>query len=140
MTIIKDFVIKKIELAKKYLGEARELFKLSDLEIINSSSNLHVAERLLQLIVDEIIDINQHLIKELNLETAEDLKGTFDIISDYGILEKEFAGRIGKVVGLRNLIVHQYEKIDNKKFLADFRKHNSDFDEYFKYITAYLNN
>lgn len=85
MTVSKNFVINKIELAKKYLEEARELFKLSDSEILSSSGNLHIAERLLQLIVDEIIDINQHFIKELDLETPNDLKGTFEIVSNNGI-------------------------------------------------------
>lgn len=51
---------------------------------------------------------------------------------------KHFLDKIGNVVGLRNLIVHQYEKIDNIKFLNDFRKHNADFDEYFENIIAYL--
>ncbi len=138
MTIQKNFIIKKIEQAKNYLVEARELFRLTDLEILNSSSNLHIAERLLQLIVDTILDINNHIIKELGLDTADDFQGTFEILSDNSILEKEFAKKIGQVVGLRNRIVHRYETVDNKKFVEDFRKHNSDFDEYFKFIITYL--
>ncbi len=138
MTIRKDFIIKKIEKIKSYLKEARELFQLTDSEILHSLNNLHVAERLLQLIVDTSLDINNHLIKELGLETADDFKGTFEILGKNNILEKEFSIKIGQVVGLRNRIVHQYETVDNKKFVEDFRKHNSDFEEYFRFIITYL--
>ena len=39
MKIDPKFVAKKIELAKKYLGETRELFKADDYDILHSSGN-----------------------------------------------------------------------------------------------------
>ena len=139
MTLRKQFIADKITIAKEYLLKARGIFdKISDVEILRSELNLHTLERYLQLIVDSILDINNHFIKEFELESSKDLKGTFQILSDHNILQKEFAQKISEVVGLRNLIVHQYEKVDNSKFLRDFRKHNPDFDEYFKQIISYL--
>ena len=138
MTLRKSFIIKKIELTKKYLAEAEVFFQHTDEEILHSPEKLHIAERLLQLIVDTVLDINKHIIKEQNLETPDDLQGTFETLSDNHIFEKEFAQQIGKVVGLRNRIVHQYETVDNKQFIKDFRKNRSDFDEYFKQLIAYL--
>src|SRR3989344_6290045 len=131
MTIDPKFIAKKIELAEKYLTEARELFELSDPDILHSSGNLHIAERLFQLIVDYVIDINKHFIKQLNLEPPDNLQNTFDILADNKILEKEFAQKIASVVGLRNRVVHKYETLDGREFLNKFRRNNSDFDEYF---------
>ncbi len=140
MTISKQLVLEKMALSQGHLIEAREILdSMTDKEILESRPYLHTLERYLQLIVDAILDINNHLIKEIDLEPAKDLKSTFNILADNKILDKDFAQKISNVVGLRNLIVHQYEKVDNEKFLEDFRKHNSDFDEYFKYITSYLN-
>lgn len=140
MTISKQLVLEKITLSKEHLIEAREiLYSMTDKEILKSKPYLHTLERYLQLIVDAVLDINNHLIKELDLEPAKDLKSTFNILADNQVLDKDFAQKISNVVGLRNLIVHQYEKVDNNKFLNDFRKHNSDFDEYFRQITSYLN-
>ncbi len=140
MTIRKSFIVKKIEQTKKYLAEAQVFFQHTDSEILHSPERLHVAERLLQLMVDTVIDINKHIIKEQHLETPDDLQGTFEILSDNNILEKEFAQKIGKVVGLRNRIVHQYETVDNKQFIKEFRENRIDFDEYFKQIITYLDN
>ena len=138
MTIRRNFITKKIEQIQKYLDEARDLFKLGDSEILHSPGNLHIAERLLQLTVDAALDINNHIIKELRLDTADDFKGTFEILANGKILEKTFAEKINQVVGLRNRIVHQYETVDNKQFISDFRKDIGDFDEYFKQIISYL--
>ena len=103
MTIDPKFIAKKIELAEKYLTEARELFELSDPDILHSSGNLHIAERLFQLIVDYVIDINKHFIKQLNLEPPDNLQNTFDILADNKILEKEFAQKIAKKVSRAKL-------------------------------------
>ncbi len=139
MTIQKQLVLEKITIAKKYLTETRAIFdSMTDDEILHSKLHIHTLERYLQLIVDATLDINNHIIKEFDFESAKDLKSTFIILADNKILQKEFAQKISDVVGLRNKIVHQYEKIDNEIFLNEFRKHNSDFDEYFKQILSYL--
>lgn len=139
MTIRKQFITDKITIADEYLTKAREIFDtMTDEKITGSELHLHTLERYLQLIVDAVLDINNHLIKELDLELAKDLKGTFQILADNNILQKEFVQKISGVVGLRNQIVHQYEKIDSQKFISDFRKHNDDFDEYFRQIISYL--
>jgi|SRR3990167_1425575 len=138
MTVRKELVIQKISQADKSLTDARDILKLSDSEILGNIINLSALERYFQLTVDAILGANNHIIKETNLKTADDLQSTFSILSDGGVLPKEFAEKIAPVVGLRNLIIHQYEKVDNRKFLEDFRKHNSDFDEYFRQILSYL--
>mgnify|MGYP001591425599 CR=1 FL=1 len=138
MTINKELIIQKISQAEENLSKAREILAQSDGEILKNDINLSALERYFQLTVDAILGANNHIIKETDLRLADDLQSTFYILADGGILPKEFAQKIAPVVGLRNLLIHQYEKVDNKQFLSDFRKHNSDFDDYFKHIVSYL--
>ena len=120
-----------------YLGEAEDLFKFSDKEILADSGKMHIAERLLQLIVDEIIDINQHFIKELDLKISEDFQGAFYVLGENKILPTDFAGKIAPVVGLRNRVVHRYETLNTCLFISIFRKNFEDFKEYLKIINDY---
>lgn len=138
MTLSKELVIQKVSQAEEQLAKARGILELSDKEILENDLNLSALERYFQLTVDAILGANNHIIKETDLKLADDLQSTFYILGDGDILPREFAKKIAPVVGLRNLLIHQYEKVDDKKFLEDFRKHNGDFDEYFKYITLYL--
>lgn len=139
MTFQKTFINKKIEEIIDYLKEVDELFKLTDEEILADLNKLHSTERLLQLIVDITIDINEHFIKELGLKVSEDYQGTFTILADNGILPKDFALKIAPVVGLRNRIVHRYEEIDKSLFLETFRADLGDFRKYLDLVNKYLN-
>lgn len=138
MTFSKSFVVKKLEELTGYLQEIDSLFKLSDKEILSDSGKLHIAERLLQLAVDTMIDINQHFIKELELEISEDFQGTFYELAKNKIIQLKFAEKIAPSVGLRNRVVHRYESLDKKLFVSTFRKHRDDFKKYCKFITKHL--
>ena len=138
MTFQKAFTLQKLEQISGHLKEAQDLFKSSDREILADSGKLHIAERLLQLIVDTMIDINQHFIVELNLKISEDFQGTFYILGENKILPLAFTQKIAPVVGLRNRIVHRYETLDKPLFIKTFRKNLSDFKEYIKSINKNL--
>lgn len=138
MSIGKTFVIQKLNQMKGYLDEARPILGLPLSDILNKSTNLYTLERLLQLVVDQAIDINKHLIKELELRISDDLQGTFIAIAEHNILPMDFAKKIAPVVGLRNRLVHRYEKVDNKRFIRDFKKNCDDFDRYMYFINNYL--
>ncbi|MDD2732083.1 MAG: DUF86 domain-containing protein [Candidatus Pacebacteria bacterium] len=138
MTFKKAFIYQKIEEISGYLIEIKDFLKYSDAEILADSGRVHIAERLLQLIVDTMIDINQHFIRELNLKISEDFQGTFYLLGKEKILPNNFAIKIAPVVGLRNRIVHRYDTLDKKLFIKTLRKNYSDFEEYIKLINNYL--
>ena len=138
MTFNGLFVYKKLNKIEEYLEELEEFLKFTDKEIFDDSMKMHIGERLFQLIIDEILDINQHFIGELDLKLTEDFQGTFDTLADNKIISKEFSNKISGVVNLRNIIIHDYEKFDKKLFLKDLRKNYSDFKKYIKFIVKFL--
>lgn len=139
MTFSAVFVTQKLQTMKDYTEELEKLLKdVSDEEFFADSGKLHIAERLVQLIVDGMIDINQHFIRELNLQISDDLQGTFMIMGENNVLPREFAKKIAPVVGVRNILVHQYEKLDKEIFLKNLREHFLDFIKYRQYIVEYL--
>ncbi|MBI2577932.1 MAG: DUF86 domain-containing protein [Candidatus Wildermuthbacteria bacterium] len=138
MTFEKAFITKKLEQITGYTKELDELMREIGNNEALSQRNLHVAERLVQLIVDAMIDINQHFIREKDLEVPDDLRGTFAIMGESGILPKEFSDRIAPLAGLRNILVHQYEELNTDLFMKSLRNNFSDFEKYQKYIYEYL--
>lgn len=138
MALDKTFVKNKLKDLNIYCKEIEDLLRYSDSEILNDISKLRHAERSLQLCVDTMVDINQHFVRELNLPTSDDFQGTFLILAENAVLPKIFAEKISPVVGLRNRIVHRYEKLNKKLFLSEFRKNYKDFDEYVGYVYKYL--
>lgn len=138
MTFSKAFVIEKLTELKKYENELKQLLDFSDQDILNDSGRIHIAERLLQLVVDTALDINQHFIKELGLEPAEDFQSTFYILGKHNVIPNDFAVKIAPVVGLRNRVVHRYDTLNRELFIKTLREDYKDFDFYSKLIYEYL--
>ena len=101
------------------------------------SLEMYAVERLFQLVVDAAIDINTHIITRSDLETPDDYQGTFSILADNKIIPREFADKVYKSVGLRNLLVHGYEKVDKSKSLGDIASGINQYAEYMKYIEEF---
>lgn len=140
MSFDKLFIVEKLKKIKDYLKELKLLLESSDREIFNDAIKMYAIERLTQLIVDEIIDINQHFIKELNLEVSEDFQGTFYILGEHNILPKDFSFKIAPVVGIRNRLVHRYETLDRNLFIGNLRENYKDFEKYIILVRLYLDN
>lgn len=136
--IDKNLVKEKIRNIQEYLNEIKHLFVLDTKEIVFNVEKLRTMERNFQLIVDEILDINIHLIKELDLSSPDDFQSTFGILGEKGILPDDFAQKIAPIAGMRNRIVHGYEKLDRELFINTFKNNRSDFDKYIKLIQDYL--
>ena len=139
MTFEKAFVYKKIEYIEGYLIKVKDLLKFSDNKILSDYTKFLTEERLFQLIVDAITDINQHIIKELELKnTPEDPQNAFYTLGENKILPEKFAFRVAPMVAVRNRLVHGYETLDQSLFTKNLRKHYSDFEKYIKFINKYL--
>lgn len=115
----------------------RYVLSLSLKEVIKQTDKQYIAERLFQLIVDSMIDINTHIVK-MSEKYFDDMQSTFYILSELKILPEKFAEKIAPVVGVRNMIVHRYEKLDKKLFLQNLYKSFGDFAQYLKYIDEFL--
>lgn len=134
----KDLIKTKIRSIQEYLLEIEPILSLPKDQIISSVEKLRTLERNFQLIVDAALDINVHLIRELELSSPDDLKSTFIILAEGKIVPFDFAQKISSVVGLRNILVHGYEKVDRGLFVDSFQKNRKDFDEYLLLINSFL--
>ncbi|MCD5396095.1 MAG: DUF86 domain-containing protein [Candidatus Pacebacteria bacterium] len=135
----KAFIEQKLDKIKNYYKELEKILEIEDSQIIENTINLRAIERIFQLIVDEMIDINLHLIRELNLSSPQDFQSGFEILAKGKILPYDFARKIAPVVGLRNRLVHRYEEIDRKFFLRQVGEEREDFIKYIRYIEEFLN-
>ncbi|HLA26044.1 MAG TPA: DUF86 domain-containing protein [Patescibacteria group bacterium] len=136
--IDKAFLSVKLDLIKKYAGDLEKVLQIPIDEIKKNFVAVYAIERIFQLIVDEVIDINNHIILRNKLEVPDDFQSTFLILAQNNVIGEAFAKRIAPVVGLRNILVHRYEKIDKDLFLSSVAKERDDFREYIKEMGKYV--
>ena len=126
----KTLIVKKLNQMESYLKDLKSLILSRDPEDVKKEPTLlHAAERLVQLLADTIIDINVHILISKD-KSYDKTQSTFLLLADLGILSKEFAEKIAPVVGLRNILVHRYEDLDNELFVSNLFKNANDFKRY----------
>ncbi|HEX5989507.1 MAG TPA: DUF86 domain-containing protein [Solirubrobacterales bacterium] len=71
------------------------------------------AAHALQLAIQVCLDIGAHLIVEEGWKVPDDYRGVFASLKAGG-LESELADRLSEAAGMRNVLVHDYLKVDDQ--------------------------
>lgn len=91
----------------------------------------------LQVCIQSCIDIAAHIISDESWPPAETLAGLFDVLSQKGVIGSALNDKMRAMVGLRNIIVHEYQKIDFDKVYMFLQAELEDFKLFAKKICKY---
>ncbi|MHA1265358.1 MAG: type VII toxin-antitoxin system HepT family RNase toxin [Candidatus Helarchaeota archaeon] len=94
-------------------------------------------ERNLEIAIQSILDIGNHLIAIKKWRTPKNYKDIIKILGEKGVIPKNFAQDIEKMAGLRNILVHSYLEIEEEKIINLLQKLD-DFTAFMKYIKLFL--
>jgi len=98
---------------KSYIDELGPYVALEYTDYQRRPGYNRIVERLVQIIVESAIDINEKLIEAMNEPPPASARESFGAMSRLGVLDDGVASAFQAYVGLRNRIVHAYEKLDN---------------------------
>ena len=104
----------KIKEIEKYLQELSEITPNSLEEYKQSFKTKAACERYSEKIICAIIDLAFLVIKEKNLKIPDEDKEAFDILFENKIISEKLAERLKDAKGMRNIISHQYGKVDDE--------------------------
>lgn len=136
----KDIVIRKLTKLKGYLQELSTYKSISWEEYIKAFQNQRTVERLIQLVVDIAVDINTHMLVDEGYAPPSDAYNSFlEASSKLGLFPESFAQSIAPSTGERNIIVHEYEQIDDVIIYSSIGETLSFYEDYIKHVSTYLN-
>ena len=139
--IKKDFIKRKITLIQDEMIKLSDLAKYTIDEVAKDFVKQAAVERILERIIARAIDINQHIVAESekkNISTPKDYKETFTALVDLGVYDKNFAEEISKSVGTRNMLAHEYDKMDYSKVYNSMGDCLRDYNKYCEFILKFL--
>ena len=84
----------------------------------------------MQIAIQNCTDIAAHIISEEGLGVPGSTSEMFYLLEENGYLEGELTGKMVKAVGLRNLIVHEYSKIELEQIFEVAKKDIDDLNDY----------
>ena len=92
----------------------------------------------IQMAVQNCIDIAAHIISENGLGVPGTTTEMFYLLEKHGYLNHDLTGKMVRAVGFRNLIVHEYGKIELKQVYEIAQNDINDLNEYLKAIIKKL--
>ena len=125
-----DLVLAKAGLIRRHLRRIKEkggvdleafLSDLDRQEVI--SFNLHLA-------IENCTDLASHIISEEGLGVPGSASEMFYLLEDSGYINSQLTEKMIKAVGLRNLIVHEYDKIDLNRLFEIVLKDTKDINDF----------
>jgi uncharacterized protein YutE (UPF0331/DUF86 family) len=71
-----------------------------------------IVERTLHLAIETCMDLAEHIVSDQRLRVPETGAAAFEILADAGISPADLGRRLGLMVGFRNILVHDYARLD----------------------------
>ncbi len=84
-----------------------------------------------------IIDISCHLVSRFNLGSPKNYRECIELLLKNGYVSAEIAKKIHLMIGLRNILVHQYMAIEDKR-LYDMLDRVDDMSEFASVVAPHL--
>ena len=129
----------KINKMTEYYEKFLELVKdISYNDYIKDYVKQMASDKLIELIIDTAISINNMILKKEKKDTSPNYYNSFINLAEAGIIDMDFAIKIAPSTGLRNVLVHQYEEVDDKQVYESFKDIEVYYKEYIELIKKYI--
>ena len=107
-------------------------------EIKGDLQKIWAIERGLQISIQIVIDIGNHILASINKNQIDSYSDIIIQLGECDILPIQFAEQIKGMAGLRNLLVHRYADVDLRQIYDFLQNRLDDFTEYIRHIQSYL--
>lgn len=94
-------------------------------------------ERGIQISMECIIDIANIIISISDKEKPDTYRESMFMLSELGVVSKAFSAKLANMIGFRNILVHDYTRVDPeiiinvlKKDIGDFMKYNQEINKW----------
>lgn len=128
----------KIIEIEKYFEELNEATPMTIEEYIQNTTKKRACERLTEIIIEAVEDIAFLLAKEKQIPVSEEDK-IFLVLAKNNIISKELALKLKDAKGMRNIIAHEYGRVDDEiVFTTVTEELESDTQEFIKEVNKTL--
>ncbi len=134
----KPLIGRKLADMDDHLGKMKELSSISTAAYRRDWKTQRAVERTLQILVEVCIDIANHIIADQGMRLPTGYADAFQVLMENRIISPRLFKTMEKMARFRNVVVHQYDKIDPRIVVSILHKNLDDFDRYKKAIIAFL--
>jgi uncharacterized protein YutE (UPF0331/DUF86 family) len=125
-----NIVHARIEKIRESAARLRQLAILDEQTFCADADSRTLAERHLQIAIQAAIDIAQHVAADMDLGLPQDYRDVFRILVTHRIIPEPLGKKLESMTGMRNVLVHDYLRVDPHRIYAALKDDIQDFDEF----------
>ncbi|MBF0215722.1 MAG: DUF86 domain-containing protein [Candidatus Omnitrophica bacterium] len=133
-----QIIIKKIDELTRTVHDLKRLRSVPLEKIRTSCFDKWAIERGLQIAIQCLLDIGNHVLAEIGENGIEDYTDVIVKLGEKNVIPAEFAKEIRGMAGFRNILVHEYLEIDINKLYDMVQNRLPDFERFIGYIKTAL--
>lgn len=95
-----------------------------------------IVERTLHLAIEICMDVADHIVADRRLRVPETGAESFEILADADLLPKDLGRALALMVGFRNILVHDYTKLDPRIVIRVLRTDLEDLERFRDVVRA----
>lgn len=133
-----ELVREKLKLLEDYFIELEKLRSITPAQLREDKKDLWAVEHGLQLAIECVLDIGNHIIADDRLGNPSSYREIIEILSAAGVLPAAFAQELRGMPGFRNILIHEYQKVDPDQVHRNLQTAPEQFRQFIGYITRYL--
>ena len=134
----KKLVMRKLSELEECVGALEKMRKYDIAAIKSDKEKEWAVEHGLQISIQIVVDIGAHILASVGEGDVEDYAEIIERLGKRGIIPEDFAGRIKGMTGFRNILVHEYAKIDIGVVCDMLKNRLEDFREFAGHVNKYM--
>lgn len=110
-----ELLRKRLTRLEQYLSILGQIGNYTYDEFANDPEKYGSAERFLQLSIETVNDLGNHVVSDLQLGEVNWQSDIPNLLLKHGLLDEQLSRTWTKMIGFRNILVHDYMDIDRKQ-------------------------
>ena len=107
-----DVILNKAGVIERCIARVREEHGGDDENLMKDFTRQDSIILNLQRACEATIDLAMHIVKVKKLGVPQESRDAFSLLSDSGLIDNDIAEHLMKMVGFRNIAVHDYKKMN----------------------------
>ena len=130
-----DILINKAAIIERCVARAREEYQHDPSSFAKNYTRQDAAILNVQRACEAALDMGQHLIRRERLGVPQSARDVFNLLAQGGWLDSELAEALKRMVGFRNIAVHDYQTLQLPITVKVITQH---LDEFLRYSERIL--
>lgn len=134
-----DVLINKAATIERCVRRAREEYDINPESFLTNYSRQDAAILNIQRACEATLDMGQYIIRREKLGVPQSARDVFTLLTQAGWIELDLADQMKRMVGFRNIAVHDYQTLQIPITINIIEKHLDEFLEFSKVVLLKMN-